>query len=59
MKIVLDHIVLNVEDVRQSVNFYRNVLGLEIERLTEFENGRSPFPSARINEGTVLVTAHS
>jgi catechol 2,3-dioxygenase-like lactoylglutathione lyase family enzyme len=54
MKIVLDHIVLNVEDVAQAVSFYENVLGLEIERLPEFEKGLVPFPSARISEETVI-----
>ena len=51
---VLDHLVLNVEDVGRAVDFYRNVLGLKIERLTEFERGHAPFPSARVNEETVI-----
>ena len=54
MKIVLDHIVLNVRNVADSVTFYRDVLELEIERFEEFERGRVLFPSARINEDTVI-----
>jgi catechol 2,3-dioxygenase-like lactoylglutathione lyase family enzyme len=54
MKIVLDHIVLNVENIKESVDFYRNVLGLEIERYEAFEKGKVPFPSARINQETVI-----
>ncbi|MBX7174345.1 MAG: VOC family protein [Pyrinomonadaceae bacterium] len=54
MKIVLDHIVLNVRNVADSVTFYRDVLELEIERFDEFEKGRVLFPSARINEVTVI-----
>lgn len=54
MKAVLDHIVLNVEDVRAAVDFYEKVVGFEIERLDKFEKGIVPFPSVRINEDTVI-----
>jgi catechol 2,3-dioxygenase-like lactoylglutathione lyase family enzyme len=54
MKMVLDHIVLNVEDVGRAVDFYRSVLGLKIERLAEFEKGHAPFPSVRVNDETVI-----
>lgn len=54
MKVVLDHLVLNVVDIAASVNFYRTVLDFKIERLDEFEKGRVAFPSARVNEETVI-----
>lgn len=54
MKVALDHIVLNVEDISESVKFYRTILEFEIERFDEFEKGRVAFPSARINEDTVI-----
>jgi catechol 2,3-dioxygenase-like lactoylglutathione lyase family enzyme len=53
----LDHIVLNVKDVDRALDFYANVLGLEIERLDEFRAGRIGFPSVRINEHTIIDLA--
>lgn len=54
MYVTLDHIVLNVYDVSVAVNFYKNVLCLEVERLEKFEQGNASFPSVRINEDTVI-----
>jgi catechol 2,3-dioxygenase-like lactoylglutathione lyase family enzyme len=50
----LDHIVLNVKDIDRAIVFYADVLGLEIERLEEFRAGKIGFPSARINEHTII-----
>jgi catechol 2,3-dioxygenase-like lactoylglutathione lyase family enzyme len=50
----LDHIVLNVGDIDRSLDFYEKVLGLRIERLDEFRAGKIGFPSARINEHTII-----
>jgi catechol 2,3-dioxygenase-like lactoylglutathione lyase family enzyme len=50
----MDHIVLNVADGERSVTFYRDVLGLAIERLEEWRAGKVGFPSARVNEGTII-----
>jgi catechol 2,3-dioxygenase-like lactoylglutathione lyase family enzyme len=50
----MDHIVLNVADVERSVTFYRDVLGLGIERLEEWRAGRIGFPSARISADTLI-----
>jgi catechol 2,3-dioxygenase-like lactoylglutathione lyase family enzyme len=50
----LDHIVLNVKDIDRALDFYANVLGLKIERLAEFRAGKIGFPSARINEHTII-----
>ena len=45
----LDHIVLNVGDIEQSLKFYTEVLGLSGERVDEFKAGKVGFPSVRIN----------
>ena len=50
----MDHIVLNVADVERSVAFYREVLGLGVERLDEWRAGRVPFPSVRISAVTLI-----
>jgi len=57
MRAVMDHIVLNAEDVEALVHFYTNVVELAPERLEEFRNGRVPFPSIRVNEDTVIDLA--
>jgi glyoxylase I family protein len=54
MKVTLDHIVLNVENIKAAVDFYGRIIGFHIERLDKFEKGIAPFPSARINEDTVI-----
>lgn len=50
----LDHIVLNVRDIDQSLGFYTQVLGLQGERVEEFKAGKTGFPSVRINEHTII-----
>lgn len=50
----LDHIVLNVADVEESLGFYTGVLGLKAERVEEFREGKIGFPSVRINECTII-----
>ena len=47
----LDHMILNVNDVAESIAFYTDVLGLKHEG----EDG--PFAVMRIDEGTVLLLA--
>jgi catechol 2,3-dioxygenase-like lactoylglutathione lyase family enzyme len=49
-----DHLVLNVADVRRSVEWYRDRLGLAVERFDEWERGEVLFPSLRIDEETVI-----
>jgi catechol 2,3-dioxygenase-like lactoylglutathione lyase family enzyme len=46
----LDHFVLRVAKLERAIAFYRDVLGLEILFLEEFERGERPFVSARIGE---------
>ena len=57
MQGIMDHIVLNAEDVEALVRFYIEVVELEPERLEEFRHGKVPFPSVRINAGTVIDLA--
>jgi catechol 2,3-dioxygenase-like lactoylglutathione lyase family enzyme len=50
----LDHVVLLVADARRSVAWYHDRLGLDPERLAEFEAGEVFFPSVRIDPHTVI-----
>ncbi len=50
----MDHIVLVVADVERSVAWYRDLLRLDVLRLTDWQEGRALFPSVRINEGTII-----
>ncbi len=50
----MDHIVLNVADVERSIAFYRDVLGLGIERLEEWRAGTIGFPSVRLSADTLI-----
>lgn len=50
----LDHIVLNVGDIQRSLKFYTDVLGLQAERLDDFNAGKVGFPSVRINGDTII-----
>jgi catechol 2,3-dioxygenase-like lactoylglutathione lyase family enzyme len=50
----LDHVVLNVADVERSLAFYRDELGLEPVRVDEWRRGEAPFPSVRVDAGTIL-----
>ncbi len=50
----IDHIVLNVADVRRSLEFYAGVLGLETVRLAEWEAGEALFVSVRVHDGFII-----
>lgn len=50
----IDHVVLWVEDPKRALEFYVDVIGLEAVRAQDFEDGRAPFPSARVNDTTIL-----
>jgi len=50
----LDHIVLNVEDVQRSLDFYQQHLGLAAERVDAWRRGEVRFPSLRINASTII-----
>ncbi|MFD9584395.1 VOC family protein [Streptomyces sp. NPDC059980] len=49
-----DHLVLTVEDVERSLDFYIGVLGLEPVRVAEWRIGQAPFPSVRVTEETII-----
>ena len=50
----LDHIVLRCADVERTLAWYTDVLGLDPVRLDEWRRGEAPFPSVRINDGTII-----
>ncbi|MEU9140148.1 VOC family protein [Streptomyces sp. NPDC048404] len=55
-----DHLVLNVEDVERSLDFYTGLLGLEPVRVPEWRSGQAPFPSVRITAETIIdLIAHT
>jgi catechol 2,3-dioxygenase-like lactoylglutathione lyase family enzyme len=50
----LDHIVLNTPDVERALAFYTGMLGMEGDRVEEWRAGQVPFPSVRVNAGTLI-----
>lgn len=50
----IDHVVLRVSDVEQSVRWYGSHFGLEAERLTEWRAGDVPFASLRVDASTLI-----
>lgn len=50
----IDHVVIWVKDSKHSLDFYVKVLGMKSEREDEFLEGKSKFPSVRINENTIF-----
>lgn len=50
----LDHLVLWVADPAASAVFYEAALAAQPLRLAEFTAGEVPFPSARLNDETIL-----
>ncbi len=50
----LDHIVVNSRNVENTLEFYRDVLGMEILRLDEFREGKVGFVSARVSAETII-----
>ncbi|MGN9812109.1 VOC family protein [Micromonospora sp. BQ11] len=49
-----DHLVLNVSDVERSLDFYCGPLGLTPVRVDEWRAGQVPFPSVRVDAGTII-----
>ena len=49
-----DHVVLNVADLERTLAFYCGELGLTPARVDEWRRGDAPFPSARVNDHTVI-----
>ena len=50
----MDHIVLRVKDVEVSLRFYTETLGLKSERVEQWRAGEVRFPSARLNDDTII-----
>ncbi|MEE8559982.1 MAG: VOC family protein [Alphaproteobacteria bacterium] len=50
----IDHVVLWVESPKRALEFYVDVLGLAPVRAQDFEEGRTSFPSVRLNETTIF-----
>ena len=50
----MDHIVLRVKDVETALRFYAETLGLQTERVDQWRAGEVRFPSARINDDTII-----
>lgn len=50
----LDHVVFRVTDMERSVQWYRDVLGLQVVRLDEWRQGTAPFVSVRITPDTII-----
>ncbi len=50
----LDHIVLNVSDVERSLSWYIGILGMAPVRVEEWRQGKVPFPSVRVDPGTII-----
>ncbi|MCF3135820.1 VOC family protein [Streptomyces olivochromogenes] len=53
----LDHVVLWVSDPLAAADFYEKAVGLEPLRVAEFAEGKTSFPSVRVNEETILDLA--
>jgi catechol 2,3-dioxygenase-like lactoylglutathione lyase family enzyme len=49
-----DHLVLVCRDVEATLAWYQRHLGLEGVRLDEWRTGQVPFPSLRIDAGTII-----
>ena len=54
MECLMDHIVLNVVDENEMMDFYANVLEMAPERLKDYQTGEVPFPSIRLNSDTII-----
>ncbi|HEX6417197.1 MAG TPA: VOC family protein [Acidimicrobiales bacterium] len=52
--LALDHIVLVVGDVERSLAWYGRHAGLDGVRVDEWRAGDAPFPSLRVDEGTII-----
>ncbi|MGB8861631.1 MAG: VOC family protein [Ilumatobacteraceae bacterium] len=50
----LDHLVLKCANVETTLAWYLEVLGLEPVRVQEWRRGEVPFPSVRVDPGTII-----
>lgn len=49
-----DHLVLRCTDVDSTLAWYIDVLGLQPMRVKEWRAGEVPFPSVRVDAGTII-----
>lgn len=49
-----DHIVLRCSDVERTLAWYCDLLGLDPVRADEWRRGEVPFPSVRVDAGTII-----
>jgi catechol-2,3-dioxygenase len=54
MECLMDHIVLNVENIEKMIILYSKILMLSPDRLDEYHAGNVPFPSVRLNTNTII-----
>lgn len=52
--IYLDHIVLNVTDVKASVDFYQKLLSASVENWQAYIKGEVKFPSIRVSDTFII-----
>jgi catechol 2,3-dioxygenase-like lactoylglutathione lyase family enzyme len=50
----LDHLVLVVTDVEATLDWYGRIAGLAGVRVDEWRRGEAPFPSVRVDPGTII-----
>ncbi len=50
----LDHLVIVVDDVEVTLDWYGRHAGLVAERVDEWQRGEVPFPSLRIDDATII-----
>ena len=50
----LDHLVLVVADTERTLTWYARFAGLAGVRVDEWRRGEAPFPSLRVDEGTII-----
>lgn len=49
-----DHLVLRCADIERTLAWYLDRLGLAPVRVDEWRNRLAPFPSARVNDDTII-----
>lgn len=49
-----DHLVVRCTDIERTLAWYLDLLGLEPDRVDEWRRGEAPFPSVRIDAGTII-----
>ena len=55
MKVIgFDHLVINTRNIDGAIEFYRDVLGLQILREEEYRAGKASFPSVRVTDDAII-----